>query len=176
MEVHVLQGERELAADNMSLGQFELTGITPQPRGEATVEIQYSRVVRPEGNPEARRRVAECFEPCDTEWRGLGIIPASGLRLRPEFAQFDASRFLPPMKETSTKHTLCECGSILKGQKSPSDCRAFGVACTPENPLGPCMVSNEGACAAEYRYSSLTLTHTRTRTRTRKPGELPGSA
>jgi len=137
--------------------------------GRAEVGVQYSRAVSKEGNPAAARCVSSVFEPEDTEWRGLGIIPASGLRLRPEFAQFDASRFLPPMREIVCEMTVCECGSILKGLKSPSDCRAFGVACTPENPLGPCMVSNEGACAAEYRYSS----HTHTLTRPGRDGDRP---
>ncbi len=122
--------------------------------GKPKVEIQYSRAVSREGNPAATRCVYTVFEPGDAEWRGLGTIPGSGLKLRPEFAAFDASMFLPE-ETASTVNEVCECGMILKGRKSPSDCRAFGTACTPERPLGPCMVSSEGACAAEYRYSSI---------------------
>ena len=126
-------------------------------QGRSEVETQYSRAVSDEGNPAAKSCVAAVFEVADAEWRGLGIIPNSGLRMRPEFAAFDASRFIQEVSRTlyplpSTLY-LCECGLILKGLKSPAECLAFGSACTPENPLGPCMVSSEGACAAEYRYA-----------------------
>jgi hydrogenase expression/formation protein HypD len=121
--------------------------------GEARVEIQYARAVTAEGNAAAAACTAEVFEPCDAEWRGLGTIPGSGLRLRAAYAAHDAARFLPDMAPVATP-TVCACGQILKGQKSPRQCRAFGIACTPANPLGACMVSSEGACAAEYRYGS----------------------
>jgi len=138
--------------------------------GRAEVEVQYSRAVSRYGNLAATKCVYTAFDVADTEWRGIGVIPGSGLALRPEFAEYDASKFLPEYVP-SPGNKACECGLILKGLKSPSDCKAFGTACTPENPLGPCMVSSEGACAAEHRYSSLTLTHTHTLTQ--EPGSKP---
>jgi len=120
--------------------------------GRAEVEVQYSRAVSQYGNLAATKCVYTAFDVVDTEWRGIGVIPVSGLALRPEFAAYDASKFLPEYVP-SPGNKACECGLILKGLKSPSDCKAFGRVCTPENPLGPCMVSNEGACAAEFRYS-----------------------
>lgn len=124
-------------------------------RGEARVEIQYKRLVRPEGNPLALARVAQVFEPKTVEWRGLGVLPDSGLKLRPAFAHMDADLAFP---EAVPRHLedpkACECGSILRGAKAPWECRIFGTACTPENPIGACMVSPEGACAAYYKYGS----------------------
>ena len=120
----------------------------------AEVEVQYSRAVSATGNVGAMRCVNSVFEVADSEWRGLGTIPGSGLRLRPDFATFDASQFLPDADEGPGETQGCECGLILRGLKSPSECAAFGVVCTPERPLGPCMVSSEGACAAAYRYGA----------------------
>ncbi len=122
--------------------------------GRAEVEIQYRRCVHPEGNAAARAAVERVFEPCDAEWRGLGIIPASGLRIRPEFREFDAEfRFpdleLPPPREPAG----CICGAVLKGVRTPPDCPLFARACTPTTPVGACMVSSEGACAAYYRFA-----------------------
>jgi len=123
-------------------------------KSRAEVENQYSRVVTREGNVPGMKCIYEVFEVGDAEWRGLGIIPRSGLRLRPEYARFDARQFLSlPVVAEHSGTTGCECGSILKGVKSPLECRLFGKRCTPEHPLGPCMVSSEGACAAEYRYA-----------------------
>ncbi|MCL6519377.1 MAG: hydrogenase formation protein HypD [Armatimonadetes bacterium] len=122
--------------------------------GQAKVEVQYSRVVTREGNPAAIKCLRQVFEPDDSEWRGLGIITGSGLRLRHEFAEFDASRFVNNQILRPIENKACECGSILKGLKTPSKCQAFGNKCTPEHPLGPCMVSTEGACSAEYRYAT----------------------
>ena len=122
--------------------------------GRSEVEVQYSRAVSREGNVAAREVMNRVFEPDDAEWRGVGVIPMSGLRFREEFAAFDAGALIPPIEGKSPEIGICECGSILKGLKSPAECRAFGTACTPERPLGPCMVSSEGACAAEYRYSA----------------------
>jgi len=110
--------------------------------GEAKVEIQYSRFVRPEGNPKARRILNAVFEPCDSGWRGLGVIPGSGLRIRDEFAVFDAARKLPVTLEPSQEPTGCRCGDILKGKITPRDCPLFRTACTPENPVGACMGRN----------------------------------
>jgi hydrogenase expression/formation protein HypD len=119
------------------------------------VEIQYTRVVRPGGNPAALRAMKETFEVGDARWRGIGVIPKSGLRLRRSYARFDAvSRFA--LKPGSAKEPAgCRCGDILRAVKTPEDCRLFGKRCTPENPVGPCMVSTEGTCAAHYKYARL---------------------
>jgi len=122
--------------------------------GVARVDIQYRRFVKPEGNRKAQALLAEVFEPCDAEWRGLGMIPESGLRLRPNFSSFDAETALPVMVEPAREQPGCRCGAILKGQITPKDCPLFGRMCTPENPVGACMVSSEGTCAAEYKYGS----------------------
>lgn len=118
---------------------------------EARVETQYRRVVKPEGNRKAQALLAEVFEPGTAQWRGLGEIPGSGLRLRPEYADFDA-RQLPVVIEAPREAAGCRCGEILKGQVLPRDCPLFGSTCTPEDPVGACMVSSEGTCAAEYKY------------------------
>lgn len=112
----------------------------------------YPRVVRKEGNPAAVRLIENVMEPCDTEWRGLGVIPQSGLRLRNEYAQFDArKRFcLPPAQGRANPG--CRCGEVLQGKCKPDACKLFGKICTPLHPAGACMVSNEGACSAYYQY------------------------
>ena len=121
--------------------------------GKFSVEIQYSRAVRPEGNPRAREMIDRIFEPVDTEWRGFGVITASGLALRENITDMDALRRFP-LKETITPAvTGCRCGEVLRGRIIPSDCGLFGVSCNPDHPVGPCMVSGEGTCAAYYRYS-----------------------
>ena len=118
----------------------------------SAVEIQYVTVVRPEGNPRAVELLDRYFEPADAYWRGIGVIPASGLKLREQYAAFDANRrFNPPASEASEPE-LCSCGDILRGVKIPTECPLFGTGCTPENPIGPCMVSTEGSCAAYYKY------------------------
>jgi hydrogenase expression/formation protein HypD len=119
--------------------------------GEAMVQTQYRRVVKPEGNRKAQALLAEVFEPCTAQWRGIGEIPGSGLCLRPEYADYDA-RQLPVTVEAPREPAGCRCGEILKGQLLPRDCPLFGSVCTPEEPVGACMVSSEGTCAAEYRY------------------------
>jgi len=120
---------------------------------EARVETQYRRVVKPEGNRKAMALLAEVFEPCAAQWRGIGEIPGSGLCLRPEYAAFDAVQ-LPVTVEAPREPVGCRCGELLKGQALPRDCPLFGSACTPEEPVGACMVSSEGTCAAEYKYGS----------------------
>jgi len=120
--------------------------------GEARVENQYSRFVRPEGNSKARQILSSVFEPCDADWRGIGVIPGSGLKIRDEFAAFDAARKLEVEVEPPREPAGCRCGDILKGKIGPKDCPLFRTACTPENPVGACMVSSEGTCAAEYKY------------------------
>ena len=122
---------------------------------EATIDVAYTRGVRTEGNPTAVDAIYEVFEPCDAPWRGLGVIPGTGLAIREEFAQFDAlKRFelnVPEPREIKG----CQCGDILRGALLPFECRLFGRGCTPEHPIGPCMVSSEGSCAAYYRYTDL---------------------
>ena len=122
--------------------------------GEARVETQYRRVVKPEGNLKARNILDQVFEPCDARWRGIGDIPDSGLQLRPEYDRFDAARRLQVEIEPAIEHQGCLCGEILKGKVRPNECPLFRTTCTPEDPVGACMVSSEGTCAAEYKYGT----------------------
>jgi hydrogenase expression/formation protein HypD len=119
------------------------------------VENQYTRSVKPEGNRKAVQVMETVFEPCDAEWRGLGSIPGSGLTFRREFAEFGArKRFRIAKRQTqdAKRRTACRCGDVMLGVIVPPECRLFAKTCTPETPVGPCMVSTEGACAAYYRY------------------------
>jgi hydrogenase expression/formation protein HypD len=121
--------------------------------GRAEVENQYTRVVKRDGNRQALAVINKVFETCDLEWRGLGLIPASGLRIREQYAEYDAEHRFPDVVATARPdHPACICGDVLRGVKTPHECAVFATACTPETPLGACMVSSEGACAAEYRY------------------------
>jgi hydrogenase expression/formation protein HypD len=122
--------------------------------GEARVENQYSRIVKKEGNPKALGILYEVFEPSDARWRGIGLIPGSGLRIKDAYAAFDAERQLPVPVEEPKEHPGCLCGEILKGKAAPRDCPLFRTVCTPEDPVGACMVSSEGTCAAEYKYGT----------------------
>jgi hydrogenase expression/formation protein HypD len=117
------------------------------------VEIQYRRVVTPDGNAEALSVMESVFERCDSEWRGLGLIPLSGLRIREAYAAFDMTRCLPMQVAPSPNDKGCRCGDVLRGIITPVECPLFRKACTPEYPVGACMVSNEGTCAAYYKYS-----------------------
>ncbi len=119
-----------------------------------SVEIQYSRGVSIEGNPRARDMIAQVFQPADAEWRGLGVIPGSGLIFREDYASFDAlAKFaIPEIQSEEIKG--CACGDILRGAKTPEECPMFRRVCTPLNPVGPCMVSSEGSCAAWFKYHS----------------------
>ena len=120
--------------------------------GKPYFENCYPRVVRSEGSPAAQRLVEEMMEPCDARWRGIGVLPDSGVKLRPEFADFDARiRFSLPSME-GRENPACRCGEVLQGKCLPSDCKVFGKGCTPEHPIGACMVSGEGACSAFYLY------------------------
>ncbi len=133
--------------------QASLMALRQINRGEARVENQYTRVVTREGNRRAQALMNQVFEPAPSfEWRGLGSIPDSALRLRPAFAPFDAERRFAITPKVSRETKSCECPSILRGEKRPADCRLFGNGCTPESPLGACMVSSEGACAAVWAY------------------------
>ncbi len=118
---------------------------------EAKIENQYTRVVSEEGNPVARQIISRVFRTADAEWRGLGIIPRSGLVLKREFGRFDFEK-KHKLAVPKTKKTPCRCGDVLQGIIYPNQCPLFGKSCTPQNPIGPCMVSSEGACAAYYRY------------------------
>jgi hydrogenase expression/formation protein HypD len=120
--------------------------------GRAEVENQYTRSVSREGNKAAQQLLQQVFAVCDRQWRGIGVIPASGYRLRPELVAFDAEQRFEVAAITAQESPLCIAGPILKGLKKPGDCSAFGTLCTPERPLGAPMVSSEGACAAYYQY------------------------
>ena len=121
--------------------------------GRAEVENEFTRAVSPEGNVAAQRLVASVFELRERfEWRGLGEVPYSALKIRPEYGEFDAERRFGLHYRGVPDHKQCECGAILRGVKQPTDCKLFGTVCTPDNPMGSCMVSSEGACAAHYSY------------------------
>jgi hydrogenase expression/formation protein HypD len=121
--------------------------------GRHEVENQYVRAVKPEGNARAKADVAEIFELRKSfEWRGLGVVPYSGLRLKEAYARYDAERRFGIEYVAATDNPACECGAIVRGVKKPTDCKLFGTVCTPETPMGSCMVSAEGACAAHWTY------------------------
>jgi len=124
-------------------------------KNEPKVENEYSRAVGYSGNDLAKEMVEKYFEPCDDLWRGLGKIPQSGLGIKEEYSKYDAvRRFGLEFKETEKK-TACSCGEIIMGKAEPKSCPLFGTVCIPENPVGPCMVSSEGACAAAYKYQGI---------------------
>ncbi|MBD3296602.1 MAG: hydrogenase formation protein HypD [Candidatus Omnitrophica bacterium] len=121
-------------------------------KGERAVMNAYERVVRKEGNPRARYIMSEVFDPCDSRWRGLGVISRSGLAINEQYSNMDAEkRFYVEVPE-QREDPVCICGDILRGAGEPGQCPLFGTICTPENPKGACMVSSEGTCAAWYRY------------------------
>ena len=120
--------------------------------GRAQIEIAYARGVRPEGNQVALAAIDEVFETCAAVWRGLGRIEGSGYRLREEFSDFDAVKRFGPQIEPTVEPRGCRCGDVLRAHMAPNECPLFAKACSPENPIGPCMVSSEGSCAAYYRY------------------------
>ena len=114
----------------------------------------YPRVVTREGSREAQRLVNELMEGCDSEWRGLGIIPGSGMQLREEWEAYDARKKYNMPKIEGKANPACRCGDVLQGKCKPSDCKVFGKVCTPQHPVGACMVSGEGACSAYYMYDT----------------------
>ncbi len=120
--------------------------------GKQGVEIQYKRVVTPDGNKKAQQLVNEVFEPRNDWWRGLGVLKNSGLGICSDYKQFDAEKQIYVDVEPTIEPKGCICGEVLKGMKLPGDCKLFRKVCSPENPVGACMVSNEGACQAFYRY------------------------
>lgn len=123
--------------------------------GCPALQNEYRRAVAKEGNPLAQEMIARCFTPREDNWRGLGRIEGSGLGLREELADFDAERKFTVSAQEKPQPTACRCGEVITGRLSAQDCPLFGRRCTPEDPVGPCMVSSEGACAAVYRYQSV---------------------
>jgi len=128
-------------------------------RGEAKVENEYTRVVKPEGNEKAKKIMETVFEPCDVGWRGFPVIPGSGLTLKDEFAAYDArKRYEDDLSTLSGDYKEpegCRCGEILRGIVDPDECPLFGTGCTPQHPIGPCMVSREGCCNIMFRYGTI---------------------
>lgn len=120
--------------------------------GEARIENAYERGVLDSGNVAAQEMMDKVFEPCDAVWRGLGLIPDSGSAIRAEYAAHDAAKAFTPDVEPTVEPRGCRCGDVLRGVIAPDKCPLFGHACTSEHPVGPCMVSSEGSCAAYFRY------------------------
>jgi hydrogenase expression/formation protein HypD len=120
--------------------------------GKAEVENQYRRAVTWEGNSAARKLIDEIFEPVDSTWRGIGVIPKSGLGFRPGWKKFDATERFSMPEITVKEHPGCKCGEVLRGIMTPAECGLFRKVCSPQDPKGPCMVSAEGTCGAYYRY------------------------
>jgi hydrogenase expression/formation protein HypD len=121
-------------------------------KGESRVEIAYSRSVSAEGNLRAQQVMAQVFEPSAAPWRGFGTVPGSGLKIQSKYRQFDAETRFDIQTGPAIEPSNCLCGEVLRGVKKPSDCMLFRSVCTPENPVGPCMVSSEGTCSAYYLY------------------------
>jgi len=136
----------------LDLARGILRAVRQLEAGRAEVENAYERVVTREGNVAAQRMIEAVFEPCDRAWRGVGLIPQSGWRLRPEFAAYDAERRFEMEVASVLESPLCQAGLVLQGRLKPSECPAFGRQCTPRTPLGAPMVSSEGACAAYYQF------------------------
>jgi hydrogenase expression/formation protein HypD len=124
-------------------------------RSESSVEIAYRRGVRPEGNRRALELMDQVFEPCPARWRGMGQVPATGLRFREAYRCFDAESAFDFDPGPTLEPKGCICGDVLRAVKTPRDCPLFGKACTPASPVGPCMVSSEGSCAAYYLYGAV---------------------
>jgi len=120
--------------------------------GTARIENAYPQVVNQEGNPRAMAILNDVFEPSDAYWRGIGILPGTGLKLRDRYQEFDAEVRFHPESTGIAEPELCSCGDILRGVKVPTECPLFGTSCTPDSPVGPCMVSTEGSCSAYHKY------------------------
>lgn len=121
--------------------------------GRSEIEIAYHRGVMEEGNVTAQQMVEQVFERVDADWRGIGVIPGTGLGVREEYAAYDATKKLPVTPPEPKEIKGCQCGEVLRGVIVPFECKLFSRACTPEHPIGPCMVSSEGSCAAYYRFT-----------------------
>ena len=126
--------------------------VTKAEQGKPFFVNAYPRVVKPEGAPDAVALVEGIMEPCNSEWRGLGVIPGSGMKLREAYAAYDARKKFSMPVITGRPNPACRCGEVLQGKCKPSDCPVFGKVCTPLHPVGACMVSGEGACSAFYQY------------------------
>lgn len=152
-----LSGERGLGAvvagfETMDIACAIYRLLKMLGEGAPGFENEYTRAVSPDGNPAALAMLETTFEPCDAAWRGLGQIAGSGFRLREEFSAHDAARRFGFQPVAPHKKSPCRCGDVICGTAEPGQCPLFGTACTPEDPVGPCMVSSEGACAAAYHY------------------------
>lgn len=123
-------------------------------RGQPRVEIAYPRGVKPEGNTTAQQLMGHVFEVGEANWRGIGVVPESGLKIRGKYQRFDADKSFPVRPGPAKEPSGCRCGDIIRGAATPLECQLFAGACTPESPIGPCMVSSEGACAAYYQYGA----------------------
>jgi len=121
--------------------------------GRAEVVNQYSRVVKPQGNKKAQEAINEVFEPSGAVWRGIGPIPDSGYEMRSSYRDFDARNRFDATVPEMVENPGCRCGDVLRGAMEPPECPLFGKVCNPDMPVGPCMVSSEGSCAAYYKYS-----------------------
>ena len=126
--------------------------VTLLQKGEPFFVNCYPRVVKDEGSLAAQKLMAKVMQPCDSEWRGLGEIKMSGMTLRDEYAEFDARKKYEMPEIKGKPNPACRCGDVLQGKCKPSDCKVFGKVCTPQHPVGACMVSGEGACSAYYQY------------------------
>ena len=126
--------------------------VTLLQKGEPFFVNCYPRVVKDEGSPAAQKLMDKVMQPCDSEWRGLGVIKMSGMTLRDEYADFDARRKYDMPEIKGKANPACRCGDVLQGRCKPCDCKVFGKVCTPQHPVGACMVSGEGACSAYYQY------------------------
>lgn len=120
------------------------------------VQIQYRSVVRPGGNPQAKGFIDKYYKPTDSYWRGIGLLPNSGLKLKDEWYHRDSERLIPLEVTSMPEPKGCQCGLVLRGVKTPPECLLFAKTCTPERPIGACMVSSEGSCSAYYKYSNQT--------------------
>lgn len=126
-------------------------------QGRACVDNQYSRVVAPKGNRKALRLMDRFLQPTDAHWRGIGTIPGSGLGLKSEFCGYDAENKFGIAVKPGQQPSGCRCGDVIKGKNKPPECPLFGTACTPDHPVGPCMVSSEGSCSAYYKFARFKL-------------------
>ena len=132
---------------------YGIQGIVEQvTQGVAEVVNHYARVVTAQGNLQAQALMTKYLQPVDAGWRGIGVLPMSGLGLKPDYAAYDAERKHGVTVALGSENPACACGEVLKGKQRPPECRLFGTGCTPEHPVGPCMVSSEGACSAYFKY------------------------
>jgi hydrogenase expression/formation protein HypD len=141
----------------LDLSNGILMTIRQLEKGQAVVENAYPRVVTEAGNKAAQAVINKVFQPCDRQWRGIGMIPMSGMGLRPEYSEFNAENRFDVGSIQTRESAVCIAGQVLQGLKKPAQCPAFGKECTPQNPLGAPMVSSEGACSAYFRYSKVEI-------------------